>query len=69
MKGNKTYTITNFNDFELYHLKSEVDYLEHELRNNMEYLTTEQPEYYYTLDIVETLEKVILLLDELVHLQ
>ena len=69
MKTNNTYKITNFNDFELYHLKSEVDYLEHELRNNMEYMTPEQPDYYYTLDTVETLEKVILLLDELVHLQ
>ena len=69
MKTNNTYTITTFNEYELYHLKNEVDFINTELRNNMEYLTTEQPEYYYTLDIVETLEKVILLLDELVHLQ
>lgn len=66
---NNTYTITNFNEYELYHLKSEVDYLEHELRNNMEYMTPEQPDYYETQDTIETLEKVILLLDELVHLQ
>ena len=69
MKTNNTYKITNFNEYELYHLKNEVDYINTELRNNMEYMTPEQPDYYYTLDTVETLEKVILLLDELVHLQ
>lgn len=69
MKTNNTYKITNFNEYELYHLKNEVDFINTELRNNMEYLTPEQPDYYHTLDTVETLEKVILLLDELVHLQ
>ena len=69
MKTNNTYKITNFNEYELYHLKSEIDFLNTELRNNMEYMRSEQPDYYYTLDTVETLEKVILLLDELVHLQ
>ena len=66
---NKTYKITNFNEYELYHLKSEIDFISTELRNNMEYMTPEQPEYYETQDTIETLEKVILLLDELVHLQ
>ena len=69
MKPNNTYTITNFNEYELYHLKNEVDFINTELRNNMEYLTPEQPEYYESQDTIETLEKVILLLDELVHLQ
>ena len=69
MKTNNTYTITNFNEYELYHLKSEIDYISTELRNNMEYMTPEQPDYYETQDTIETLEKVILLLDELVHLQ
>ena len=69
MKKNNTYKITNFNEYELYHLKNEVDFINAELRNNMEYMTPEQPEYYYILDRVETLEQVILLLDELVHLQ
>ena len=66
---NKTYTITNFNEYELYHLKSEVDMINTELINRMEYVTPEQPDYYYTQDIIETLEKVILLLDELVYIQ
>ena len=69
MKENNTYTITNFNEYELYHLKSEIDYLNTELLNSMKYLETTQPEYYETQDTIETLEKVILLLDELVHLQ
>jgi len=69
MKTNNTYKITNFNEYELYHLKSEVDFINTELRDNMEYLETAQPEYYGTQDTIETLEKVILLLDELVHLQ
>ena len=69
MKTNNTYTITNFNEYELYHLKSEIDYISTELRNNMEYMTPEQPEYYETQDNIEILERVILLLDELVHLQ
>jgi len=69
MKDNKTYTISNFNEYELYYLKSEVDTLNTELRNNMEYLESAQPEYFETQDTIETLEKIILLLDELVHLQ
>ena len=69
MKTNNTYTITTFNEYELYHLKSEADYLNTELRNNMEYMTRNQPEYYETQDNIEILERVILLLDELVHLQ
>ena len=69
MKDNKTYTITNFNEYELYHLKSEVDGISTELRDDMKYMDKEQPDYYYTQDTIETLEKVILLLDELVHLQ
>ena len=69
MKTNNTYTITNFNEYELYHLKAEIDSLNTELLNSMKYLETTQPDYYSTQDTIETLEKVILLLDELVHLQ
>ena len=69
MKTNNTYTITTFNEYELYHLKAEIDTLNTELLNSMKYLETTQPEYYSTQDTIETLEKVILLLDELVHLQ
>ena len=69
MKTNNMYTITTFNEYELYHLKHEIDTLNTSLRNNMEYLETAQPEYFETQDTIETLEKVILLLDELVHLQ
>lgn len=69
MKPNNKYKITNFNEYELYHLKSEVDYINTSFRNGMEYITPDQPEYFETLDTIETLEKVILLLDELVHLQ
>ena len=69
MKTNNTYTITNFNEYELYHLKNEVDFINTNLRNIMEYMTLQQPDYYETHDTIETLEKVILLLDELVHLQ
>ena len=69
MKTNNTYTITNFNEYELYHLKSEIDFISTELRNNMEYMTPQQPDYYETQDNIEILERVILLLDELVHLQ
>ena len=69
MKENNTYTITTFNEYELYHLKAEIDTLNTELLNSMKYLETTQPEYYETQDTIETLEKVILLLDELVHLQ
>ena len=83
---NNMYTITNFNEYELYHLKAEIDTLNTELLdsineydlkaeidslntellNSMKYLETTQPEYYETQDTIETLEKVILLLDELV---
>lgn len=69
MKTNNTYTITTFNEYELYHLKAEIDTLNTELLSSMKYLETTQPEYYETQDTIETLEKVILLLDELVHLQ
>ena len=69
MKTNNTYTITTFNEYELYHLKAEIDTINTELLNSMKYLETTQPDYYYTQDTIETLEKVILLLDELVHLQ
>lgn len=69
MKPNNTYKITNFNEYELYHLKAEIDSLNTELLNSMKYLSIMQPEYYQTQDTIETLEKVILLLDELVHLQ
>ena len=69
MKTNNTYTITNFNEYELYHLKAEIDTLNTELLSSMKYLEITQPEYYETQDTIETLEKVILLLDELVHLQ
>lgn len=69
MKENNTYTITNFNEYELYHLKSEVDGISNELRADMKYMDKEQPDYYFIQDHIETLEKVILLLDELVHLQ
>ena len=69
MKTNNKYTITTFNEYELYHIKSEIDFISTELRDNMEYLTPEQPDYYETQDNIEILERVILLLDELVHLQ
>ena len=69
MKTNNTYKITNFNEYELYHLKAEIDSLNTELLNSMKYLSIMQPEYYETHDTIETLQKVILLLDELVHLQ
>ena len=69
MKTNNTYTITTFNEYELYHLKHEINSLNTELLSSMKYLETTQPDYYYTQDTIETLEKVILLLDELVHLQ
>ena len=69
MKTNNTYTITTFNEYELYHLKAEIDTLNTVLLNSMKYLETTQHDYYYTQDTIETLEKVILLLDELVHLQ
>ena len=69
MKTNNTYTITTFNEYELYHLKAEIDSINTELLNSMKYLETTQPDYYETQDTIETLEKVILLLDELVHLQ
>ena len=69
MKTNNTYTITTFNEYELYYLKAEIDSLNTQLLNYMKYLETTQPEYYETQDTIETLEKVILLLDELVHLQ
>ena len=69
MKTNNKYTITTFNEYELYHLKAEIDSLNTQLLNSMKYLEITQPEYYETQDNIEILERVILLLDELVHLQ